>query len=187
MHGLIIQPAYDYMQSLENHVRVWLNDKVMLLELTGKVVLTPKYELYYPFVQGLAIVTYNKKYGVIDERGNDVIPLKYDHVSQFINGLTIIKLGNKQGVYDSNGREVIPVIYDEIQISAILKDLIIVKLDNKWGSIGRDGLSVEKTQFDEIPSIFYGIAEVRIGTKWGFLDQKGRLTFHLNMMKYHLI
>lgn len=43
-----------------------------------KVVITPKYDEVKPFVEGIARVKLNGKWGLIDINGEEITPLKYD-------------------------------------------------------------------------------------------------------------
>lgn len=49
----------------------------------GKYVIEPKYELAYPFSEGLALVKLDGKYGFIDEFGQLVIDNEFDYASSF--------------------------------------------------------------------------------------------------------
>lgn len=60
------------------------------------------------YIEGLARVTFKKKWGFIDEKGIEVIPCKYDYVDSFEEGLSMVSFNEKYGFIDKAGIEVVP-------------------------------------------------------------------------------
>jgi len=79
---------------------------------TSKVVIPFKYDGAWFFIEGLAFVKLNNKWGFIDKTGREVIPIKYDSAWFFIEGLASVKLNNKWGFIDKTDKVVIPFKYD---------------------------------------------------------------------------
>ena len=118
------------------------------------------------------------KYGFIDQTGNIVIEPKYDFVSDIIrDNLIYVSLNGNYGFIDTNGKEVI-----EPQFKAALwfsEGLALVQNhENEWGYIDHHGiLIIPFRKYDNQPWIFAeGLACVKIGGKWGFIDKKGDLS-----------
>jgi len=78
----------------------------------GKSLTGFKYDDIYDFINGLALVMLDKKYGYIDSNGKEVIPVKYNWCSHNWQPLIPVKLGKQYGCLDRKGRVVIPIIYD---------------------------------------------------------------------------
>ena len=70
------------------------------------------YEYVDGYVEELARVRLNDKWGFIDKSGTLVIPCKYDYSGSFSEGLAGIQLNGKYGFIDKSGTEVIPCKYD---------------------------------------------------------------------------
>ncbi|MEJ1933162.1 WG repeat-containing protein, partial [Nostoc sp. NIES-2111] len=50
----------------------------------------------------------------------------------------------------------------------------------KWGFINRQGNIVIKPQFDEVSNFSFGLARVRIGKKYGYIDKYGKYVWNLS-------
>ena len=96
-----------------------------------------KYDYISPFVEGLARVKLNGKYGFIDKTGKVVIPLIYDAARDFHEGLALVILNDKVGFIDKTGKVVIPLIYDDTWDFS--KGFARVKLNGKWFYIDKNG------------------------------------------------
>ncbi|MCH5220090.1 MAG: WG repeat-containing protein [Muribaculaceae bacterium] len=91
--------------------------KASKINLEGKIVLNTKYDDIEKFINGVAIVTKNEKFGVIDLKGNEIItpsfdvpgPLsanEYGLSSTIKNVICLVKVENNQGIFyyfDLNG------------------------------------------------------------------------------------
>jgi hypothetical protein len=89
------------------------NNKYGYKNSEGKEVVAPKYDLAYPFIEGMAAVRRAGKYGYLDEKGKEVVTPKYDFTWRFIGGYAAVKLGDKYGFIDRTGKEVVPPVYEE--------------------------------------------------------------------------
>ena len=118
---------------------------------TGKE-LVFRYDYVWCFIEGLAKVRLNGKYGYIGKTGKEVVPCKYDYVWDFIKGLATVKLNEKWGLINSLGIEVVPRIFNNIWR---FNFAAIVKLDNKYGLVNNNREYILPCQYDEI-NIFDG-------------------------------
>ena len=69
----------------------------------GAVVIPAKYNFADSFIEGLAPVGINGKWGYIDKSGKEVIPLKYDSAYYFSNGQASAMLNGEWGYIDKQG------------------------------------------------------------------------------------
>ena len=67
-----------------------------------------EYDEVEPFLEGLARVTLNGKYGVIDNTGKIIVPLEYESPSNFSEGLAPVFLNGKWGFIDKTGKIIAP-------------------------------------------------------------------------------
>jgi len=102
---------------------------------SGKVVVTPRYDLAYHFTEGMAAVRLAGKYGYIDESGKEIIHPKYDFTWRFIGGFATVKLEGKFGFIDKTGKEVIQPEFEEANNyhgGCCYKGMAHVKEKGKW-------------------------------------------------------
>lgn len=64
-----------------------------------------KYDFIGDFVEGLAVVKLNDRYGFVDKTGKEVISPKYDSVGYFSEGLVTVLLKGNLGFVDKTGKE----------------------------------------------------------------------------------
>ena len=96
------------------------------------------YEYIEGYVEGLAWVRLNGKYGFIDKSGTEVIPCKYDWAFSFSEGRACVQLNGKYGFIDKSGTEVTPCKYD--YANPFSEGLACVKLNEKLGTVNKSGV-----------------------------------------------
>lgn len=105
---LVIPLKYNSAESFsKGKTLVRYANKNMYISVAGK-----EYEQIGDFLEGLAVVKSNGKYGFIDKTGKEVISLKYDEVENFREGLAKVVLNKKIGYISKIERIVIPIKYD---------------------------------------------------------------------------
>ena len=105
---LVIPLKYNSAESFsKGKTLVRYANKNMYISVAGK-----EYEQIGDFLEGLAVVKSNGKYGFIDKTGKEVISLKYDEVENFREGLAKVVLNKKIGYINKIERIVIPIKYD---------------------------------------------------------------------------
>jgi len=158
----IIAFNYDNADSFHNGLaRVWRNKKCGYIDITGEEVISIKYddagsswksktfgrENDYEFaeeitgdgmfVEELARVKTNSKWGFIDKIGREIIPPKYDDADSFHEGLAHIKINNKYGYIDKYGNIIIAPKYDDA--NSFLEGVAWVKINGKDFYINKNG------------------------------------------------
>ena len=96
------------------------------------------YEYIEGYVEGLAWVRLNGKYGFIDKSGTEVIPCKYDWAFSFSEGLAQIRLNDKYGFINKSGTKVIPCKYDLVY--SFHDGRARVQLNGKYGYVNKSGV-----------------------------------------------
>lgn len=64
------------------------------------------------FVDGLARVQRDGKWGFIDKSGKEVVPCVWDDIYYFINGLALVEKNGKYGFINKNNEAIVPIEYD---------------------------------------------------------------------------
>ncbi|XOV66092.1 MAG: WG repeat-containing protein [Fluviicola sp.] len=130
-------------------VRKGNKDKVGYMNLDGKYVVQPKYDMGFAF-QGkrarVAVGYYqdmldfkdmeNCKYGFIDENGKEVIEPKYDWAGDFAEGIAPVALNGRYFFIDKDGNKLDDQTYSNL--SGFRGDLCWVRKGSKGGFINRD-------------------------------------------------
>ncbi|WP_040193374.1 WG repeat-containing protein [Clostridium culturomicium] len=118
------------------------------------------FEDAYPFLDDLACVRINGKYGYINKSGEVVIQPAYDSSSFFLGGFSIQTKGKLKGCIDTNGNVVIPFEYEEIDFSNT--PYFSVKKEGKYGCINTKGEIIIEPSFAFGSSFTQGVAPVII-------------------------
>ena len=74
------------------------------IDIEGNEIITPQYEKYSSFKNGIAIVRKNRNSGYINKKGEEITPLKYWKCQPFYGNITIAQTHDlKTEVIDKNG------------------------------------------------------------------------------------
>ena len=91
------------------------------------------------------------------------------------------------GIISVDGHWIVPPKYD-YACRAWVGDLVWVrtKSDEKWSLIGSNGKVITEQKFDERDAFCEGLAAVKIGDRYGFIDTTGTVVFTLEPEYYPL-
>lgn len=125
------------------------------------------------FVDGIAAVKINGKYGFIDRKGNIVIEPKFDWAGNFYDEprMARVEINGKLGFINKNGEVVIEPKFDDAY--DFDDNIATVKINGKWGYINQSGNFVIEPKFDSANDFVNDIANVEINDKWGWIDKNG--------------
>lgn len=173
-------------------VTCWKGEKMGFANLAGQTVIPCQYDIAQEFVEGMAAVCKDQKWGYIDSLGNEVIPIKYysqerydgltcddwnelgapDEANNFHEGLVMVMKDGKAGYFNKEGKTVIDFQYD--RAADFSEDFAAVKKNDKWGFIDKEGKSTIECKYDSVCSFKEGVATVMLGNKWGCIDKSGK-------------
>ena len=140
--------------------------------LEGEWLVSPRYEYAGNFVEDMAVVKDNGKYGYINQYGEVSVAARYDNASAFSEGLAGVRLKGKVGFIDSKGSLRLPFRYDDF--SGFSEGLAAVKLYGKWGYVDTEGKTVIPFRYEHARPFSDGLAAVGLsGGKTVFVDKKG--------------
>jgi WG containing repeat len=167
----VIKPQFDYAADGFHEGLAWvvINGKLGYIDKHGKIVISPQFINHGgccngDFHQGLARVHQNRKSGYIDKQGKIILPIKFDLVApEFHEGLAWVVANKKLGFVDRSGKIVIPLQFDYRRVS---KD-------------GRAGVTAcnDKHCFSSESNFKNGLAVVKIGDEYGYIDKTGKILF----------
>ena len=87
------------------------------MDMTGKTVISPKFDHVREFSEGLAPAAESRDgpfiYGYINTAGKMVIKARFSDAAPFSEGLGRVYVRNKAGYIDKNGAFVIPPVFKD--------------------------------------------------------------------------
>ena len=120
---------------------------------TYQFVIKPKFDVIYPFYEGIARVAVNGKSGFINKKGKLVIKPKFDSAGIFSDGLAGVKVNGKWGFVNKKGQFVIKPKFD--LVGGFLKGMVVATAKDKSGFVNKKGQFIIRTaKFDVIYPFF---------------------------------
>ena len=136
------------------------------------IFLTKKqYDWIYDFIEGLAVVCLNGKYGFVNKSAEIVIPLKYNYATCFSEGLACVELNGKWGFINKSGNFIIPYKYDNA--CKFFEGLAKVELNGKYGFIDKSGNVVIQLKYDYVSRFIEGRVWVELNGEGFCIDKQG--------------
>ncbi len=98
----------------------------------GDEIIPVQYDEISNFVDGVARVSKNGRYGFVNTLGQEFIPTIYDSATIFSNGLAVVESNGLFGLVDIQGRTVVPCNYATREDAVrAFENLTIVKKDRQ--------------------------------------------------------
>lgn len=190
----ILPPIYSFIKRLSNGMfKYGFDGKVGVLDRLGNCVTPNKYLSVGEYENGLSCIissadgTYTKdslkEYGYMDWEGNIVLS-SCSFLSKQLNGLSVICRKGTWGFYEVKqqklaiveGVSFLGLIYDGLAKAnyggTFTTDKVI---GGKWGFVDRKGKIAITPMFDYAFNFSDGIATVKMGDKYGFINSTGVL------------
>lgn len=118
--------------------RLFKKGYVGLIDTTGRILCTPKYDQIYPFQEKVALTGLNGKYGIIDKNGKELCPPIFQYIKQFFEDKSIfVDINQKKGVIDNKGKILTSKRYD--YISNYKNGFATFKREKTFGIINENG------------------------------------------------
>src|SRR5215467_8771757 len=134
---------------------------------TGRFTIGPQYYWVDPFSEGLARVSVSSEVGstgYIDGLGNFAIPARLSYGSSFHEGLAAVIIDGPCRI--TNGGSCGRAAFKPTQPQATY--------DCRYAFIDKSGQPVSDLRFDDAQDFSEGLAAVRIGQAWGYVDRAGQ-------------
>lgn len=160
-------------------------------DLDGNFIIEPKFDIAFPFSEGIALVKLNDEFMYIDTKGETIFKLpvniyptgiddRANHrqygnkaSADFHEGLAAVQdESGDWGYINTRGEYVIMPQFENV--SYFSEGLAIVEKNGKYGYIDKNGNYVIEPKFDNAISFHKGIAAVQIAEgEWGFINKDG--------------
>lgn len=150
----------------------------------GEQVIEKTYEGAQPFVDGVAAVSVDGKWGCIDANGQTVIQPTYQSLLSIGNERILFLLGDKFGLLDTKGvvraqaeYESANLEYSYGQMSLWNEGWLPVAKDGKWGYIDKNGNVKLSFQYQNANMFSDGLAVVEQSERYTVIDTKGNIKY----------
>lgn len=141
------------------------------IDQSGKWVVENKYREVRNFKEGLAAVKTNNGWEFINRQGNQITFSGFDQVSDFNYKLATVVKNGKYNLIDTQGNLLLTNGYDRITLAA--ENYYISENNNLFGLIAPEGNEIVEPKFQELRREDLNRILVRIGDKYGIMDEKG--------------
>lgn len=120
---------------------------------------------------------HNNHWGFTDAAGRVVVEPIYDSVDDFAESRAVVCRDTLYGLIDLDGKEIIPPIYDELSYDH--SHLCYTDREGLWGVVDRTGRIISDNQWDWVGEYTNGMLLVKLGGKYGFLNEKGEIAIEI--------
>lgn len=172
----VIKPQYLGAKEFENNIGTVLDNKgYKYVNRNLEIFPTNKeYEVLHYFVENLAPVKKNKKWGFIDTTGNFIIEPVFEEVDYFSEGLAAVKYKGKWGYILTSGEWYVNPVFD---FAKKFKDgMGLVKEGKIYYYVNKQNQIIGKDSPLELRHYFSdGRARVKHNTDWGFINKECEL------------
>lgn len=168
------------------------DDKIGYINKAGKVVISPQFNREFinqsslnvvRFSEGLAAANIKGKWGYIDTTGTVVIKPIYSTAWPFSEGLAEVRTSDGKSGYINNAGKMIVAPISSMGSNPFSGGLAGVYIGEtskgQWGFIDKTGAMVIEPSFEAAGPFSEGLALVRIGDKYGFIDREGNYAIPL--------
>jgi hypothetical protein len=153
-----------------------MDKKEGFVDVTGKIVIEPKFEAVGYFVGGLAWAKESSgKVGFIDKKGNWVIEPQFSSAKEFdaASGLARVKRSEQWEYVDKTGK--VSAIGGAETVEGFNEGVCRGKKGGKWGFYDKTGKWIVEPTYDHVDDFQNGYAVVKSGKMFGVVDKTGKV------------
>jgi hypothetical protein len=174
MSGETVKEGYSYFS--EGLMAVSDSGKTGFVDKQLQWVIKPQFSDARAFSEGKAAVQIGGNWGYIDMTGRTVVPARYDWVWPFSDGLALVRVKIQSqtlfGFVDASGRERIPPRFTSA--TSFRGDRALVRSPGEaLAIIDKSANFIGEVNGDLANEFSEGLAAVRAGELWGFVDLFG--------------
>ena len=175
---VVVEPRYSAIHVFnEGMAGVEKDGRWGFINTEGKEVIAPQFDEVYLFVQGFAVVGKEGKYGLINTRGELVVPMTYGSLEVDESGKWLLARNEDNGLLLNTKGETLFTLkgvvigyYPEVDL------FMVVDADDKTYYVDVSGKEAfPAAGYDSVQGFSEGLAAVRVGEKWGYINAKGEM------------
>ncbi|WP_170311512.1 WG repeat-containing protein [Vallitalea okinawensis] len=168
---VLFESQWDYIGDFHEGIAVISKDgKYGLIDSTGKIISEPQWDQIdrnYMAYEMPSIVRKGDYYGYINTMTGEVIIDQLDYARDFSDGIGVALKDDKKFYIDMNGQ----VPFESPWVGGSFeKGVSTVITDDGVGFIDITGKVISEPQWDGTYGFYEGLAAVRYGEKWGYMD-----------------
>lgn len=182
---------YDNAFNFKDGVACVSNDnKYGYIDMNGRTVIPMIYDDFYisHFCNDGLIRVAKKgrvldaEWGYLDKTGRTVIPCKYSKASDFSEGVAFVEELSSDysskwtGFIDTKGNKLIKCNYNFEK--GFKNGMCVLSKEGKYSYANKSFQLIAPFEYDKAEDFSEGLALVKIGEKWGYVDCQGNNTFH---------
>lgn len=180
---ILTEPVYNELPVYgDGMFRIKSGDKYGYADLTGTVIIPPKWEFAVAFSEGIAIVSANGNSSIIDQKGHTIQSNLGPGTGmyRFMNGLARCRsLDGKYGYMNKKGVRIIPTVFDAAD--DFTDGYAIVSRDNLYGVIDTSGKFVIDAEYQFIYYLGDGFFQIKNESgRAGVISSIGELVIQPN-------
>jgi len=161
-----------YDGKVESLVLVVSKHKWGLVNTEGDFVIPAEYEELSYFKEGFAVIANDDKYNFVNIKNERLNKNDYTKAKDFHSGMAAVQFGDKWGYVKSDGQTAIRAKFDKS--NNFYNEIATVQFNGKWRIIDKEGTTIkELADIDEIHNFVGGLAPVRKGKLWGYINVEG--------------
>lgn len=183
---LLVAPKYTRISSYNEGLASACGEDLKwgFINKSGRAIIPFVYEDASPFMNGIARVKINGKYGYLDNQNKGVIYPNYKHIDLFkdhvaracVDASNVKRMDNifpqdRWYLINDFGDNLTPSGYDFIEYGN--EGFFPVREKNKWGFINQYGKKITDVKFTAVKEFKNGFAPVCHNGKWGFINKFG--------------
>jgi hypothetical protein len=153
-------------------------DLIGLIDVSGKIIVKPKFLKIKKFQNGYAKVLENGKWGLIDLKGQYFVRPIYDAISNVYGGNITAKIGETHGLIIAGEFKAIEGA-EKIWDFSRNKNNTYAKKNDKVGFINSKGDWIIEPVYDKVRGFKNGLAPVCKAKKWGYINEEGEVVIPL--------
>ena len=185
--SLVIYPQYEWSDHVYNGwVRIVVEGKTGYVRsaLRGdrdpdksRLIIKPQYEYGDRFQEKFAVVGNAGRFGFIDVNGRPRTKMEFDAALRFKDGVAAVRIKDQCGFIDTSGK--ISISLEHARVRSFHEGLAVAATARgELGYINRAGKYTwrdKSRRIEDLGDFHDGLARAQTGSKWGFLDKRGRL------------
>jgi tetratricopeptide (TPR) repeat protein len=106
----------------------------------------------------------------MDRNGSLILDNDFDEVLWFKHDLAAVKSGGAWGYIGKTAQIAVKPVFESVPPEFPATGLALVKRAGKYGYIDRTGTFVIEPRYDAAYDFTEGLAAVKVGTRWGYID-----------------
>lgn len=172
----IVQPVYNAAKDFSSGIGLIKNlDEWFYVNKNGNIINTANdYIANYPFSEGLARAQRHNIWGYIGAEGDFVIKPQFIDAEDFKDGLAAVKRGSVWGFIDKVGDYFVEPQF--LAVRNFNSDVAMVKTPTGWKYMNKQKeIFPQNNEYEAIKEFSNGMAAVRQGKFWGYVDPFGTL------------